>query len=282
MIDVSEIKRIAGSLGLNPTVVEHDYVLGCYLHLLGDHERTNEQWVFKGGTALRKCYFENYRFSEDLDFTLTQSISIDEVKKFIIDINGRVKDKIGIITDLRNMSAEVIEDEYGKESYEIKIYYSGPWNYGGSPRSLQIHLNRDEEIIFPPNRTSIMHDYSDRDELPETLITVYSLEEVLSEKLRAVSGQRRYAISRDIYDINFIIGQKVDIEKSINALPKKCEIKGIDIKSVRIENFIKRKDEYKTNWDRNLRYLIPSSTMVEFEGAWNSTVNILKEALMSP
>jgi len=32
MINVSEIKRIAGSLGLNPTVVEHDYVLGCYLH----------------------------------------------------------------------------------------------------------------------------------------------------------------------------------------------------------------------------------------------------------
>jgi|GEM_PF-5141207 len=124
-----------------------------------------------------------------------------------------------------------------------------------------------------------MHDYSDRDELPETLITVYSLEEVLSEKLRAVLGQRRYAIARDIYDINFIVGRKVDIEKSINALPKKCEIKGIDIKTVQIENFTKRKKEYETNWDRNLKYLIPSSMMVDFENAWNSTVKILQESL---
>lgn len=26
--------------------------------------------VFKGGTVLKKIYFEDYRFSEDLDFTL--------------------------------------------------------------------------------------------------------------------------------------------------------------------------------------------------------------------
>jgi predicted nucleotidyltransferase component of viral defense system len=279
MIDVSEIKRIAGSLGLNPTVIEYDYILGCYLHFLGDHEGTNEQWVFKGGTALRKCYFENYRFSEDLDFTLTQSISLDKVKKYIIEINDRVKDEVGIYTDVRDISAEVIEDDYGKESFEIKIYYSGPWNYGGSPRSLQIHLNRDEEIIFPPNRSGIMHDYSDKDELPKTLITVYSLEEVLSEKIRAVLGQRRYAIARDVYDIHYITGQPVDIEKSINALPIKCEIKGLDIKAMQIENFIDRKDEYKTNWERNLKYLIPSSMKFDFEDAWSGTLNIVKEAL---
>jgi len=29
-------------------------------------------WAFKGGTCLKKCYFETYRFSEDLDFTLTE------------------------------------------------------------------------------------------------------------------------------------------------------------------------------------------------------------------
>ena len=27
-------------------------------------------WVFKGGTCLRKCYYETFRFSEDLDFTI--------------------------------------------------------------------------------------------------------------------------------------------------------------------------------------------------------------------
>jgi hypothetical protein len=30
----------------------------------------SNQWVFKGGTCLKKCYIETYRFSEDLDFTV--------------------------------------------------------------------------------------------------------------------------------------------------------------------------------------------------------------------
>ena len=37
-----------------------------------------ESWVFKGGTCLKKCYFETYRFSEDLDFTLRNEEHLDE------------------------------------------------------------------------------------------------------------------------------------------------------------------------------------------------------------
>lgn len=33
--------------------------------------------AFKGGTALRKCFFQGYRFSEDLDFTLLEPIGED-------------------------------------------------------------------------------------------------------------------------------------------------------------------------------------------------------------
>ena len=35
-------------------------------------EALRESWLFKGGTCLKKC-FETYRFSEDLDFTLTDA-----------------------------------------------------------------------------------------------------------------------------------------------------------------------------------------------------------------
>jgi predicted nucleotidyltransferase component of viral defense system len=51
-------------------VVEKDYVLGWILAGMYGHEELAESWVFKGGTCLKKCYFETYRFSEDLDFTL--------------------------------------------------------------------------------------------------------------------------------------------------------------------------------------------------------------------
>jgi predicted nucleotidyltransferase component of viral defense system len=276
MIDVAEVKRMAGLLGLNPIVIEHDYVLGCYLHYLGEERFIRNRWMFKGGTALRKCYFENFRFSEDLDFTLLPITSIDDIKKCLEKIQNKMQNEIGIRTDIRKMSIVVIEDEYGKESFEIKVYYSGPWDYGGSLRTLRLHINHDEKVVFPARTMKIFHPYSDKDDLPKSSITAYSLEEGLSEKLRAVSGQRRYAIARDLYDIHFISGQMVDVENSISALPQKFTAKGIDIRTIRMDQFLNRKDEYKTNWERNLNYLIPSTMMLNFEEAWESTFNLLK------
>ncbi len=78
MIDKREILEAASSFSLLPNVVEKDYVLGWILGGIYAHEELAETWVFKGGTCLKKCYFETYRFSEDLDFTLRNEVHIDE------------------------------------------------------------------------------------------------------------------------------------------------------------------------------------------------------------
>jgi predicted nucleotidyltransferase component of viral defense system len=70
MIRRQDILDRAGEWQLRPEVVEKDYVLGWLLSSLGGHPTVASTWVFKGGTCLKKCYFETYRFSEDLDFTL--------------------------------------------------------------------------------------------------------------------------------------------------------------------------------------------------------------------
>jgi predicted nucleotidyltransferase component of viral defense system len=70
MINQAEIRRIAGSLGVDPRVIDHDYALGCFLHFLAMSDEVRRWWVFKGGTSLAKCHFAEYRFSEDLDFTV--------------------------------------------------------------------------------------------------------------------------------------------------------------------------------------------------------------------
>jgi predicted nucleotidyltransferase component of viral defense system len=70
MIGKHEIIRIAGQINLNPHVVEKDYALGWLLAGIFSNDRIADSWVFKGGTCLKKCFFETYRFSEDLDFTL--------------------------------------------------------------------------------------------------------------------------------------------------------------------------------------------------------------------
>jgi predicted nucleotidyltransferase component of viral defense system len=56
--------------GLREDVVEKDYVLGWVLWGIGTDEVLSRTWVFKGGTCLKKCYLETYRFPEDLDFTI--------------------------------------------------------------------------------------------------------------------------------------------------------------------------------------------------------------------
>ena len=78
MIDRSEILAVAAELSLQANVVEKDYVLGWLLAGIYSLDTPAETWVFKGGTCLKKCYFETYRFSEDLDFTLTDRAQIDE------------------------------------------------------------------------------------------------------------------------------------------------------------------------------------------------------------
>ena len=70
MIEKNEILKLAQNLNLSPDTVEKDYVLGWMLHGIFKHEAFKEDWLFKGGTSLKKCFFETFRFSEDLDFTI--------------------------------------------------------------------------------------------------------------------------------------------------------------------------------------------------------------------
>ncbi|MGB1096146.1 MAG: nucleotidyl transferase AbiEii/AbiGii toxin family protein, partial [Paracoccaceae bacterium] len=78
MISKDEILEMADETGLTPNVVEKDYVLGWLLAAVTANPVLSPVWVFKGGTCLKKCYFETYRFSEDLDFTLTDEAHLDE------------------------------------------------------------------------------------------------------------------------------------------------------------------------------------------------------------
>ena len=69
MIGKQDILDRAAEWHLRPGIVEKDYVLGWLLAGIASLP-LREHWIFKGGTSIKKCYFETYRFSEDLDFSL--------------------------------------------------------------------------------------------------------------------------------------------------------------------------------------------------------------------
>lgn len=278
MISIDEVRRIAGELELEPRVIDHDYVLGCYLCFLGVQSTVQKKWLFKGGTALRKCYFEEYRFSEDLDFTVLETISAGILRDFLHSVNIEMQDAIGVRADEREMVVDIIKDDYGKESFEARIYYYGPWNYGGSPRSVRIHVNRDESLVFPTNVLPVFHQYSDRKDLPDVAIQVYSLEEMMAEKLRAFSGQRMHAVPHDIFDLYHLSRNVTSVEDVLEGFPLKCMAKGLSLDVIDLDKVVARRSEYENNWQQNLEYLVPANLKVPFETAWDTSISLLEKA----
>lgn len=75
---ISNTLVTAGGRRIPEAVIERDYVLAWFLTGLAGHP-LRDVLAFKGGTALRRCWFEDYRFSEDLDFTPTHPITLEEI-----------------------------------------------------------------------------------------------------------------------------------------------------------------------------------------------------------
>ncbi len=96
---ISNTLQTAGGRRIPEAVIERDYVLSWFLTGLATHP-LREVLAFKGGTALRRCWFEDYRFSEDLDFTLTRAITLEEILAGLEEIYIAVEAACGLPTCL--------------------------------------------------------------------------------------------------------------------------------------------------------------------------------------
>ncbi len=200
MIGKREILDAATKLNLNPHVVEKDYAIGWALAGIYARDELAENWVFKGGTCLKKCHFETYRFSEDLDFTLRDASHLDEI--FLQNIFGEISEWIyersGFEFPANLQSFDIYENPRGNLNCQGKLSYHGPVSpsSGGLPR-IKLDLTADERIVLPPVRVPIFHPYSD---CPDEGIEVmaYSYEEAFAEKTRALAERTR---PRDLYDV---------------------------------------------------------------------------------
>jgi predicted nucleotidyltransferase component of viral defense system len=105
----------------------------------------------------------------------------------------------------------------------------------------------------------------------------YALEEVMAEKLRAVLGQRKHAVSRDLYDIHFLLEQGVDQDRIRAALPTKLEAKDLSIDTVTAERLVERKAEFESDWHRNLVHLVPQQRMPTFGAVWQEVYRYAQE-----
>jgi len=145
-------------------VVEKDYVLGWLLAGIARDEELSRAWLFKGGTCLKKCFFETYRFSEDLDFTITEPAQLD--REFLLSrfklIATWLYDMTGIEMPTELLRFDVWEQKTGGRAGEGRIAYRGPIApRGGDLPRVRLDLTSDEHVVLPSVIRPVTHPYSD-------------------------------------------------------------------------------------------------------------------------
>ena len=131
-------------------------------------------------------------------------------------------------------------------------------------------------MTFPREIRSILHPFSDQTKISASLIPAYSLEEILAEKIRALAGQRRFAISRDVYDIHQLIRRGVGLSAVLPLLPLKFEAKRLHLEAWRIPDLEARRPQFESDWHRRLTYLVPRSEAVSFEDSWETVIQVMR------
>lgn len=231
MISKREIIDVATIKGLNPHIVEKDYVLGWLLWGICNHEILGKSWFFKGGTCLKKCFFETYRFSEDLDFTLIDSSHIDEafLKPVFARICERIYEQTGIELPSDSHRFDVYQNPRGSKSCQARIGYQGPVSpRGRSMPRIKLDLASDELVVLSSIQSQVYHPYSDSPS-GGIVIQSYAYEEVFGEKVRALAERGR---PRDLYDVVNLFrnteARPATVAVLNDLLRKKCEFKDID------------------------------------------------------
>ncbi|MFV2056736.1 MAG: nucleotidyl transferase AbiEii/AbiGii toxin family protein [Thiohalomonadales bacterium] len=256
MINKDEIIAVADETGLTPNVVEKDYVLGWLLAAVNVNDTLSESWVFKGGTCLKKCYFETYRFSEDLDFTLQDEAHIDEafLKKQFSFVSEWLYEESGIEIPPDRLVFDVYENPRGHKSCEGRVYYQSYFSSGkrSIPR-IKFDLTADEILVMPPSRQAVIHTYSDAP-ANGVYINCYSYPEVFGEKVRALGERGR---PRDLYDvINLFRNDQMPVSAVVrDVLSQKCAYKNINIPT--LEDMEAYRDAILRNWEPMLTYQLP-------------------------
>jgi len=251
MIEADIIRAIAAEKRIHLGIIEKDYVLSKVLMVLSQIDLFNQNLLFKGGTALKKLYYPEWRFSEDLDFTSKSKLVPEEVKT----IFQEAVDKVG---SLFGLSMRVLEySQYPRTgddlvSVQFKLGYDGPLRKSsGQKNNVRVDIAFEENLISEPVKKKIFFGYTD--DIDSELV-VYSLEEILSEKLRSILQRGK---SRDYYDVWILLkNHKNDFsnERIWEILKEKCKFK--DIQTPKTEDFFnkERTDEAGRYWERGLAH----------------------------
>lgn len=232
MILQKEIASVAALKNVVKSTIDKDWALGHFLDAIFTIQDIREKLIFKGGTCLRKCYIPDYRFSEDLDFT-SEDKDFRLTSNHLNEIISLLNHRVGMLTHIESLKDLVYKDQLVGFEAVIKFWGSDhPRNETPPPpqrwqTKIKIEIILYELVLFPIQNRDIVHEYSDKLTDYAKQIGCYSIEEVLSEKIRCLV-QRSYTAPRDLYDLWYLSGfyPDIDLNGIAEAFHRKMAFKG--------------------------------------------------------
>lgn len=222
--------------------IELDYALGWFLSELARHP-FNEKLAFKGGTALRRCHIGEYRFSEDLDFTLLTDDSVDAIRVAFDEIGAKVREQTGMPFAFARPDKQPHQN-----SHTFFMTFTGPM---GRAREFKVDITKTEVIVDKLERKAVLKTYDAFDFPADRAVQVYSIAEVVTEKILALTDPKR-SQPRDLYDLWYLEDNNlVDLPSLDDAIAKKLKFRGRSAEDLSA-NFEKKENVLKAAWKNRL------------------------------
>lgn len=263
------IRSVTREKHIQQSIVEKDYALSYLLAAIFKTEGLGENLVVKGGSALKKLYFGDYRFSEDLDYStrvIGQVKKIEDLMDSVVNNMEELLNEHGLFrVELEPM---VLKHPHPGEQKAFLVRVQFPEQRQALCR-LKMEITVDEPILTPVNICPVLHGFS---ETFNVRIPVYSLVEITVEKLRALlqskarlkeRGWGASRVCRDYYDLWHLL--QVPGIKSPELLPllaQKCAIRAVTYSSP--QDFISEDllSIARSEWSQQLLPFVPKAPPV--------------------
>jgi len=208
------LRRIAGRARLGVGQTEHEYVVVCALDALTHTPLLADTFCLKGGTALRQLYFQDWRYSVDLDFSVLPAFPAEALRPGLETWFGLVGARHGVqvtLTDFHRANGAA----------RLRARCVGPLQH---PRPLLLDVTLDEPIVLSPPRRGVVTGLFPE---PDPKVLCYALEEIVAEKLRSILQRGK---ARDYYDVWRLLKEKstaFDNQVAWQVFRAKCRHKGL-------------------------------------------------------
>lgn len=200
MIPLAEINHLSQSLKVAAETIEKDYVISWILLCL-TQSRLKDNFVFYGGTAIKRVYFEEHRFSEDIDLFSTNKYSLNYILDELACLEY-AQNKANLILEVNQKNIIA-----ARGRAQLYVNYIGNDEIIGAPKEIRLDFSMDMEPYGTTLNRKVIETYSDLKN-KNILLSVMSLNTIFANKLGLLFDSTRNE-PRDLFDIWFLI-QRLD------------------------------------------------------------------------